>query len=110
MSRILHHPNLRDHIENYIQSCETCQKHKLHGHGYGHLAPQEALVAPWYEVAIGMIGPWWEIEMQNNETRKFHALTMINTVTNLVKMQQVNSASAQDSANAFEMNWLFKYP
>ncbi len=70
MSRILYHPNLRDHIENYIQRCETCQKHKLHGRRYGHLAPQEALVAPWYEVAIGMIGPWWEIELQNNETRK----------------------------------------
>ena len=109
MSRILYHPNLRDHIENYIKNWETCQKHKLQGRGYGHLAPREALVAPWYEVAIDTIGPW-EIELQNHETRKFHALTMIDTVTNLVEMQRVNSTSAQDAANAFEMNWLFKYP
>jgi transposase InsO family protein len=25
-------------------------------------------------------------------------------------MQRANSTSAQDAANAFEMNWLFKYP
>jgi hypothetical protein len=109
MSRILYHPNLRESIENYIKNCETCQKHKLQGRGYGHLAPREALVAPWYEIAVDTIGPW-EIELQNNETRKFHALTMIDTVTNLVEMQRVNSTSAQDAANAFEMNWLFKYP
>jgi hypothetical protein len=35
---------------------------------------------------------------------------MIDTVTNLVEMQRVNSTSTQDAANAFEMNWLFKYP
>jgi hypothetical protein len=73
------------------------------------VAPREALVALWYEIAINTIGPW-EIELQNNETRNFHALTMIDTVTNFVEMQRVNSTSAQDAANAFEMNWLFKYP
>ena len=109
LSRILYHPNLRESIENYIKNCETCQKHKLQGRGYRHLAPREALVAPWYEIAIDTIGPW-EIELQNNETRKFHALIMIDTVTKLVEMQRVNSTSAQDAANAFEMNWLFKYP
>ena len=109
MSRILYHPQLRERIENYVKNCETCQKHKLQGRGYGHMAPREALVAPWYEIAIDTIGPW-EIELQNNETRKFHALTMIDTVTNLVEMQRVNTTSALDAANAFEMNWLFKYP
>ena len=77
-------------------------KTQTSGSGYGHLAPRKALVALWYEVAIDTIGPW-EIELvQNNETRKFHALTMINTVTNLVELVQVNSTSAQDATNAFK--------
>jgi hypothetical protein len=47
MLRILYHPQLCEKIDNYVQSCKTCQKHKLLGHGYGHLAPREAVLAPW---------------------------------------------------------------
>ena len=54
--RILYHPQLREKIENYVQNCETFQKHKLQGNGHGHLSPREALVAPWYEVAIQQLG------------------------------------------------------
>jgi hypothetical protein len=67
-SRILYHPQLRK-----LCNCETCQKHKLQGRGYVQMALREALVAPWYKIAIATIGPW-EIELENNETRKFHAL------------------------------------
>ena len=35
---------------------------------------------------------------------------MIDTVTNLVEMQQVGTTSARNAAKAFEMNWLYKYP
>ena len=35
---------------------------------------------------------------------------MIDTVTNLVEIQQVGTTSAKDAAKAFEMNWIFKYP
>ena len=39
-----------------------------------------------------------------------YTLTMIDTVTNLVEIQQVGTTSAKDAAKAFGMNWLFKYP
>ena len=109
MLRILYHPQLCEKIDTYVQSCKTCQNHKLLDHGYGHLAPREAVLAPWYAVAIDTIGPW-DIELANRENRKFYALTMIDTVTNLVEIQQVGTTSAKDAAKAFGMNWLFKYP
>ncbi len=108
MSSILYHPQQRDRIDTYVNTCETCQQHKLQGRGYGYLAPREALVAPsWYKVAIDTIGPW-EIELHNKATKIFHGLTMINTVANLVEMQRMASTSAQNAASTLEMNWFIQ--
>ena len=41
-----------------IQSGDICQRTKLPAMGYRHLPPCEALVAPWFEVATDLIGPW----------------------------------------------------
>jgi transposase InsO family protein len=72
------------------------------------LAPREARAQPWYEIAIDTIGPW-EIEI-DGENRKFYALTMIDTVTNLTELARVSSTKASDVAQQLEMNWLFRYP
>ena len=53
-----YHKSLKSRIETFIQSCDTCQCTKLPGIGYGQLPPQDALIAPWFEVAIDLIGPW----------------------------------------------------
>jgi hypothetical protein len=45
-----------------------------------------------------------------NNMLKFHALTMINTVTNLTKIVRVRNTTAQAAATAFEVGWLFRYP
>ena len=49
---------LKHRIESIIQSCDVCQRTKLSGPGYGQLPPRDALVAPWFEVAVDLIGPW----------------------------------------------------
>ena len=46
------HPILKSKIEAFMQSCNNCQRAKLPGLGYSQLPPQDALIAPWYEVAI----------------------------------------------------------
>ena len=88
--------------------CEECQKEKAKGQGYGHLAPREAAIAPWCEVAIDTIGPW-EV-LVNGNAMKFNALTIIDTVTNLVEILRVPNMTAQASATALEMAWLYRYP
>ena len=47
-----YHKSLKNRIETFIQSCDLCQRTKLPGLGYGQLPPQDALIAPWFEVDI----------------------------------------------------------
>jgi len=46
------HTELRKNTEQYIQKCEVCQQNKLPGRGYGLLAPKQAQLVPWHEVAV----------------------------------------------------------
>jgi hypothetical protein len=46
---------------------------------------------------------------QWRDTQKFYALTMIDTVTNLVELAHVASTKAQDAAIKLEMTWLMQY-
>ena len=53
-----YHKSLKNRIETFIQSCDTCQQTKLPGIGYAQLPPRDALIAPWFAVDIDLIGPW----------------------------------------------------
>jgi transposase InsO family protein len=55
-----------------------------------------------------MIGPWSVIV--NGESISMYAITMIDTVTNLVELFCIETPSAANAAWAFEMAWLFCYP
>ena len=103
------HPKLRERTMEIVRTCEQCQRFKARGVGYGHMATREAVIAPWYEVAIDTIGPW-EIPVRQGNGVKFYALTMIDTVTNYVELQQVEGTAAKAAAQAFETGWLFRYP
>ena len=78
-----YHPSLKRRIEVIIQSCDICQRTKLSGLGYGQFPPRDALVAPWFEVAVDLIGP--RNVTISSRVFTFHALTCIDTVTNLVE-------------------------
>ena len=49
-----YHPDLRQHIGNFV--CDSCQKHKLSGRGFGLMPGQDVNTHPWYEVAVDLIG------------------------------------------------------
>ena len=102
------HSSLKRRIEAMIQSCDICQRTKLPGMGYGHLPPRETLVAPWFEVAVDLIGPW----QVNIGTRilLFQALTCIDTVTNLAEVIRIDNKSSVHISMLFENNWLARYP
>jgi transposase InsO family protein len=66
-------------------------------------------VQPWHEIAIDTIGPWQILI--DGETHKFYALTIIDTVTNLVdEMSRVASTKASDAVTKLETTWLMRYP
>ena len=76
--------------------------------GHGELAPREAALIPWNDVAVDLIGPW-TLKVAGHELR-FVALTIINTVTGLTEIVRVNDQSAVQSALMFENTWLSRYP
>ena len=103
-----YHKLLKNRIETFIQSCDTCQQTKLPGIGYGQLPPQDALIAPWFEVAIDLIGPW-QVTI-GPQVLSFQALTCIDTVTNLAEVPHINNKTSAHISMLFKNNWLARYP
>ena len=104
----LYHPALKERIERFVLTCEICQKTKLPGPGYGHLPPRNALSTPWLEVAVDLIGPW-SIKV-NSQELVFHALTCIDTVTNLAEVIHIENKTSAHISMLFENHWLSRYP
>ena len=75
-----YHRDLRRLIDSY--KCDHCQRHKLDGKGYGHLPEREIRSMPFEECAVDLIGPW-KVQVRT-KPYKFSALTIIDTVSNLV--------------------------
>ncbi len=102
------HPDLDSRVKTFVSTCSDCQTYKCPGHGYGQLAPREALFQPFTEIAVDMIGPWKVCI--NNELLIFHALMIIDTVSNLVEIAALNCASGDETACTLEHIWLYRYP
>ena len=73
---------------------------KAVGRGHGHLAPREAALTPWRNVAVDLIGPW-EINCAGH-VLKYNALTIIDMVTNLVEVVRIENKTAE------HIGWLFE--
>ena len=67
-----------------------------------------ALSTPWLEVAVDLIGPW-SIKV-NSQELVFHALTCIDTVTNLAEVIRIENKTAAHISMLFENHWLSRYP
>ena len=74
----------------------------------GELPPREAQLAPWQEIAVNLIGPW-KIRV-NNQLLTFHALSIMDTVTNLPELVRISSKSAAHVGLQLENTWLSRYP
>ena len=105
----MYNPGLRTACEQVAGTCDTCQKYKLPGRGYGEAPPRQAHVAPWYEIAVDLIGPW-KISIPGNQELEFRALTTIDTVSNLPELIRINNKTSEHVAQQFENSWLSRYP
>ena len=90
-----------------VKSCDKCQRFKLTGKGYGMLPPREASLVPWQEIAVDLIGPW---NISVNIALMLNALTIVDTVTNLVELICVSNKSAAHVGLQLENAWLSRYP
>jgi len=72
----------------------------LPGRGCGLLAPRQAQLVPWHEVAIDLIGPW-EIQM-HGYILSFRALTIVDTVTNFCEVVKITTKKVTYIGLTFE--------
>lgn len=99
-------PNLKDRCAQL--NCDTCQRNKALGAGFGELPSRNAPLLPWNEVAVDLIGPW-RMSVQGVDV-EFNALTCIDPVTNLVELILIHNKTAAHIAQQFENCWLSRYP
>jgi hypothetical protein len=79
MQRHFSNQHLKNRIKEIVSPCDTCQRLKLVGQGHGEVAPQEAALLPWQEVAVDLIGPW--TLQVGDQKHMFSTSTMIDMVT-----------------------------
>ncbi len=92
-------------VDNF--KCNYCKRNKLDGKGYGFLPKREVRLIPFEECATDLIGPW-TVQVLGNPY-EFEALTVIDTVTNLVKLIRIDDKMS-NTVRKFAQCWLTGYP
>ena len=107
ISQHLYHPDLLTTVECVVGTCNACQRQKNVLRGHGHTAPREAPMHPWRDVAVDLIGPW-KLKI-GDQVVAFTALTVIDTVTNLVELVRLDDKASAHVALQLENLWLSRY-
>ncbi len=82
-----HNCDLRRYIDDF--NCDYCQRNIYDGKGYGLLPERcEVQSIPFKECAVDLKGAW-VVQVRGNPY-EFDALTVINTVTNLVELIRID--------------------
>jgi hypothetical protein len=108
MDAHLYFCNMKEHVQNFVQSCNVCQHHKQPGQAYGHLPPRNDITVPWEEVTVDLVGPW-KVSVPKIGKIYFHALTIIDTCTTIIEMICLENKTPQHVAMHFENQWLIGY-
>ncbi len=87
---------------------EHCQRNNLSGTGYGLLPEHELHSVPLKGCAVDLIGPW--IIQVCTKPYEFDALTVIDTVSNLVKLVRIDEKTSAHMARKYAQVWLSRYP
>jgi hypothetical protein len=89
-------------------NCDFCQRNKLDGKRYGFLPEHEVCSILFEECAVDLIGPW--TVQVCGRAYKFEALTVIDTVTNLVEQVRIERKNYDHTMQKFAQCWLTRYP
>ena len=102
------HPHLKRTCRKITQNCDICKRMKVGQRQYGKLAPRTAPFLPWSEVHVDDVGPW-SVEVNGHEM-KFHAMTMVDPVFNLLEVNLRTGTKSEETARVFRETWLCRYP
>ena len=102
-----YYPGLSMICQQY-QCPDDCEMIKNQGRQYGHLAARAVNITPWHTVAVDLIGPWKTVV--NGQTLEFKALTIMDTVTNLLEIVRIDNKSSENITQLFANTWLSRYP
>ena len=102
-----YHPQLRRFVEQF--KCDSCQRYKTDGRGYGHLASRDVRAAPWEQVDVDLIGPW-SIPVGTGKIYELYALTSIDRVTGYPEIIRVDNKTSEEVSSKFQQSWLARYP
>jgi transposase InsO family protein len=109
ISQFFFSPRLKARVEELVSTCDSCQRNKNIGPGYGHLPPRNDVSVPWEEIAIDLIGPW-TIQIPYVGELQISALTAIDTATGLAELTRIDNKTAPHIALKLEHMWLSRYP
>jgi hypothetical protein len=106
ISSLYYHRDIQSLVNKF--HCKHCQRNKLSGTGYGLIPEHELRSVPFKECAVNLIGPW--IIQVCNKPYDFNALTVIDTVSNLVELFRIDEKTSAHVAIKYAQVWLSRYP
>jgi cleavage and polyadenylation specificity factor subunit 1 len=110
LRRTLIWPTLRQDVRAHCKTCRECQLAKKVRKKYGQLPLKESYsLTPWERVDVDLIGPY-TIRNENGKEYALQAMTMIDPATRWFEVVQIKNKSALSAMNAFDNNWLCRYP
>ncbi len=101
-----YHRDIHSLVDKF--DCEHCQRNNLSGSGYGFLPECKLRSVPFEECVVDLIRPW--IIHIGIKLYKFNALTVIDTVYNLVELVRINEKTSVHMARKYTQVWLSRYP
>ena len=109
ISRNFYFPKMKNLIEDFVKTCDICQRIKVSFPGQGRVPPKLAEKNPWEEVQTDLIGPW-EFKFSSKIVLKISAITTVDPFLGLCEIRRIkNKTSAHISVKFYEM-WLCRYP
>ncbi len=88
MRSMMYWKGMRNAIQQYINSCRSCQINKRHSQKYGHVLPKLARMTPWRALCVDLIGPY-TLKGKNGSSIDFMCLTMIDPATSWFKIVEL---------------------
>ena len=109
LSKYFYFSGMKEYINEYTKSCDTCQRYKLPQKAYGEL-PEKLYIDlhPWEEISVDLIGPW-TVNLHGQQMQ-FHALTTVDHATGIAEINRIKNKSSSHIAMTFINNYLARYP
>ena len=101
-------PKMREDIVKWTRPCDSCQRGKRGGKGYGKVPKKDVERGPWRDVCVDLAGPW-KTKVNGKQTEIF-ALTLIDPFTSWVETVRIKGKPGEHIIDQIEQEWLYRYP